>query len=66
MNVSDPDEILALKQQAVSALQNYLLYDSACNDPKLRAAMRYVMHGLYLIASDEFVHNTNIVSRSRL
>jgi len=37
--VDDPDEVLVLKQRAVAALQNYLLYDSACNDPKLREAM---------------------------
>jgi len=38
-HVDDQEEILVLKQRAVTALQNYLLYDSACNDPKLREAM---------------------------
>ena len=38
-NETDPDQILVYKQRAVAALQNYLVYDSACNDPKLRTAM---------------------------
>ena len=36
---ADPDKILVYKQRAVAALQNYLVYDSACSDPKLKTAM---------------------------
>eukprot|EP00938_MAST-03A_sp_MAST-3A-sp1_P002702 g2702.t1 len=38
-NEADPDKILVYKQRAVAALQNYLVYDSACSDPKLKTAM---------------------------